>query len=538
MLERLRFNPSFGIDPFGVWSFANLAAFLRGIPNQWDGTPPQIANHRRGARQWFMALYMQDDWRVTSNLTLNLGLRWEPYTVATEVNGIIENVRHLLDPTPTLGDPFWKNKSWVNFSPRFGFAWSPFQSGKTSLRGGIGLFYVPVDPSLYLSPLLRSPTIAPDIEIGNPTNFPDGLAAVAAAGVAPRDIVGPRDLSSVTVYAMPFEVTESPQALQYSLNLQQQIGANNVLTLGYSGRRGFNLTALSNYNMPQYRFNGVSLEMPAELPNNFKPNPAFQGIRYIDTNSNSWYNGFTAAFQRRFSAGLQAQISYTFSRATNETDGNEQGPSGSVGGSGTTKYPWDLSSNKGLSGYHLQNVFSASYSYDLPLGRGVNGWARHLLSGWQMTGIITLQDGQPFGVAAQTPSRQRDYISRVSPNLKPGWTSEQIVLGGPADYFTLDAFTPPRPGELGNYGRNTLIGPGLAQWDMGLTKNTQLSERLRLQFRTEAFNMLNRVNFASPGNSAGNQIFNRSGELIRSATVLEKTVTTSRQLQFGLKLIF
>ncbi|MBI2817925.1 MAG: TonB-dependent receptor [Acidobacteria bacterium] len=538
MLERLQFNPVFGHFPYGDWSFSNLAAFLRGTPATFNGTPPQVANHRRGARQWFMALYMQDDWRVKSNLTLNLGIRWEPYTVAKEVNGIIENVRYLSDPTPTLGDPFWKNKSWVNFSPRFGFAWSPFQSGNTSVRGGIGLFYVPVDPSMYTSPLLRSPTIAPDLEITNPTNFPNGLAAVAAAGIAPGAIVGPRNLSAVSVYALPFDNTQSPQALQYSLNIQHQIGANNVVTLGYSGRRGFNLTTMSNYNMAQYKFNGLTLEMPAELPNNYKPNPAYQAIRYITTDSDSWYNGFTAVLQRRFSAGLQAQVSYTFSRATNETDGNEQGASGSVGGSGTTKYPYDLSVNKGLSGYHLQNVFTASYSYDLPLGRGVSGWAGSVLSGWQMTGIVTLQDGQPFGVAAQTPARQQHYISRVSPNLKPGWTSEQIILGGPNDYFTLDAFLPPGPGELGNYGRNTLIGPGLAQWDMGLTKNTRLGERWRLQIRAEAFNMLNRANFSSPGTDAGNQIFTRTGGLVPSARGIRRTVTTSRQLQFGLKLIF
>src|SRR5439155_25262301 len=123
--------------------------FLQGIPDTFRGTPPQFGNFERGLRQWFMALYIQDDWRFSPSLTLNLGVRWEPYTVATEVNGLIDNLRHIGDKTVTVCDPFWKNKSWTNFSPRIGFAWSPFANGKTSVRGGFGLFYIPNDSSEY-----------------------------------------------------------------------------------------------------------------------------------------------------------------------------------------------------------------------------------------------------------------------------------------------------------------------------------------------------------------------------------------------------
>ncbi|MBI2815726.1 MAG: TonB-dependent receptor [Acidobacteria bacterium] len=528
MLERMQFNLSSAIYPYGDWRFPNLPSFLQALPDQYRGTPAQIGNFRRGVRQWFLALYSQDDWRVTSNLTLNLGLRWEPYTVPTEVNGLIENLRHLNDALPTRGDPYWLNKSWRNFSPRLGFAWSPFQGGRTSVRGGVGVFYVPVDPAVYVVPLLRSPSITPDFLIVDPKHFPNALEAIAAYGGA--------DPSTVRIFALPYENLRSPHAMEYSLSVQQQIGSSTVLTLGYSGRRGLNLPSLGNFNMPLAQFNGISLEV---APNATPQNPAYSSeIRYTGTNADSWYNGFTAALQRRLSAGLQAQVSYTFSRATAETDGNEQGPSGSVGGSGTVKYPYDLGVYKGLSGYHLQNVLSASYSYDLPLGGLTSGWGRHLLSGWQLSGIVSLQDGQPFGVAAAGPNAIRQYISRVSPNLKPGWSSEQIVLGNRDDYYTLDAFTPPGSRELGNYGRNTLIGPGLAQWDFGMTKNTQVGERYRLQFRAEAFNVLNRSNFGSPGNTAGGEIFTRSGARVQSAAVVVRTATTSRQVQFGLKLIF
>ncbi|MBI2817183.1 MAG: TonB-dependent receptor [Acidobacteria bacterium] len=527
MVDRLQFNANINDYPFGDWQFSSVANFLQGVPSQYRGTPSQLANHRRGLRQWFLALYLQDDWRVKSNLTLNLGLRWEPYTVATEVNGLIENLRRLTDPAPTVGDPYWLNKAWWNFSPRVGFAWSPFQSGKTSLRGGVGLYYVPIDPAVYYQANLRAPSFAPQFDFDDPCCFPSALGAIAAGGGTA--------LSNLAIDAMPFEDTRSPQAVQYSLSLQQQIGANNVLTFGYNGRRAMRLAALANVQTPLAQFNGLSLELPA---NATRVNPAYSNeIAYNLTKANAWYNGFTAVLQRRFFAGFQGQISYTFSRALSETDGSESGPTAGIGGSGTVKYPYDLGVNKGLSGYHLQNVFTANYSYDLPLGRGASGWVSYVLSGWQLTGIVSLQDGQPFTISAQTPRALQPYNSRVSPNLKPGWTSDQIVLGDPNNYYTLDAFTPPGAREFGNYGRSTLIGPGLAQWDMGFTKNTQLGEQWRLQFRAEAFNVLNRTNFGSAGGRRG-EAFNRSGAAIPSAPVITNTVTTARQLQFGLKLIF
>ncbi|MBI2817180.1 MAG: TonB-dependent receptor [Acidobacteria bacterium] len=533
MLERLQWNPNFGFAPYGRWAFSNLANFLQALPDEWRGTPPQIGNFRRGVRQWFLALYLQDDWRVTPTLTLNLGVRWEPYTVATEVNGLIENLRYLNDTVPARGDPWWLNKSWLNFGPRAGFAWIPFPSGRTSLRGGIGLFWIPVDSAVYIQPLLRTPTISPVIEFAgvNPALFPDGLATIADKAAGGGAVSG-----AVNINALPFENLRSPHAMQYSLNLQQQIGANNVLTLGFSGRRGMNAPTYANFATPPAQFNGVSLELPA---NATPVNPAFgPNLRYISTNASSWYNGFTANFQRRFAAGFQGQLSYTFSRATSEGDGSENGPAASVGGSGTLKYPHDLRAGKSLTGYHLQNALSANYSYDLPFGRGDSGWINHLLSGWQLTGIVSLQDGQPFTVGSTSSTVWVEYISATSPNLKPGWTSDEIVRGSPDGYYTLDAFTAASPRELGNYGQRTLIGPGRAQWDFGISKNTQLSERWRLQFRAEAFNLLNRANFGSPGKAASGRAFTRAGAPVPSATVVTDTSTSSRQLQFGMKLIF
>jgi hypothetical protein len=562
MVERLRYNPIQPFRPYGEWRFPSLEAFLTAEPDRVRGTPFQYGIFERGLRQTFLALYFQDDWRVTPNLSVNLGLRWEPYTVATEVNGLLDNQRQLTDAAPTLGDPYWKNRSWTNFSPRIGFAWSPGQSGTTSVRGGFGIFYVPNDSSIYTPTTLNSFTFSPRLQISGSRfraplrdNFPNAIPIYELARATP---------GSSDIFSVPFEGFDTPHAVQYSLNVQRQIGESNVVTLGYSGRRGLNLSSLGNYNLPLLNFNGTALEMPAGAT---AFNPAYRAINYVASSADSWYNGFTASLQRRFSAGLQAQISYTFSRAISEVDGSDTGNHVGAGGGGSLKYPHDRRANRGLSGYQVKNAFVANYSYDLPFGQGLSGVAGKLASGWQMTGILTLQDGGPFTIRAAIPRLLSDLVGATSPNVILGFDQDNIVLDRSVwtskGYFTPDAFLPPgchtreelanrnaqgnplcsvNSREIGNYGRNTLIGPGLAQWDIGFTKNTQLGEQFNLQFRAELFNFLNRVNFSQPGqvgnSSQSNELFSRDGIASPGVPLLRRTATDARQIQFGLKLIF
>ncbi len=530
MVERLQFNEDQPNRPFGEWTFRDLENFLLGNPRRYRGTPPQTGSSIRGMRQWMFDLYVQDDWQVTPHLTLNLGARWEPYTVPTEVNGLMANQRHLMDAAPTVGEPYWKNKSWGNIGPRFGFAWSPFAMGKTSLRGGIGLFYTPNDPQVYRSAPLRTPPLLPEFSFSNPKHFPNALAEIAS-----------QKLTSLgSAEAIPFDNMKSPHALQYSLHLQQQLGASNVLTLGYSGSRGLNLTSFGNYNEPLAFFNGVSLEIP-QGATTFNPN--MPAIYYYANNADSWYNGGSVAFQRRFAAGFQAQVSYTYSRNISTSDSTSKvDRTGSSGGE--LKYPHDLRSDKSLNGSHLANVFSLNYSYDLPFGKNLSGALGYLLSGWQLTGIVSLQDGQPFTVEATLPSAASALQYGIgSPNLKPDFTTDQITWGSPnvskdpsgkGRYFNPGAYSAPGPRELGNVGRNTLLAPGLSKWDMGITKNTQITERWQLQFRGEFFNILNRPNFGIPATI----VFSGSGSVVGSAGVITRTVTSARQIQFGLKVLF
>jgi hypothetical protein len=522
MLERMQLNENQPNRPFGEWTFASLTAFLGATPNRYRGTPPQVGNviynPFRGMRQWFMALYLQDDWRVTPKLTLNLGLRWEPYTVPTEVNGLVANLRHLSDSQTFVGDPLWRNKSWKNIGPRFGFAWNPLASGKTSVRGGLGLFFAPNDGNVYFIQITRVPPLFPefDLSVGGaiPNRFPDALAQIAAAQLT----------TFGNANGFNYDNFKSPHALQYNVSLQQQLGASSLLTVGFTGSRGINLLSKGDLNTPAAVYNGVSLEFPL---NAALANPLFTGIICYCSDANSWYNGLTASLQRRFSQGLQVQVAYTFSKNLDDDPGNEL--------QGNRRYAPDPRVNKGLSAYNLKSVFSANYSYDLPFGKGKSGAAGHLLSGWQLSGVVTAQTGQPFSVTASVPSALSALqLGGRTPNQVPGISYDKIILGKPDQYFDPQAYSLPASREIGNVGRNTLIGPGLGRWDVGITKNTSLSERFKFQFRAELFNLLNRANFSVPASS----VFSGSGARVGSAGTITSTIAASRQIQFGMKLLF
>jgi len=528
MLERMQFNEDQPNRPYGSWTFADIVHFLEAQPRQYRGTPPQLGNATynfvRGMRQWFSGLYVQDNWRVTERFNLTLGVRWEPYTVPTEVNNLLSNIRHLSDPGPTVGGPFWQNDSPKDIGPRFGFAWSPLANGKTSVRGGFGIFYMPNDPTTYYVQATRIPPYSPELTFTtiNPNLFPDAIATILAAGIP-----------NGSPNAMQYTNFKSPRTYQYNINVQQQFGQNMVLMIGYVGNRGVDKELYSNINAPLAVYSGTSLVVPTTATN---LNPNYVALQQYGTGGNSWYNGLATSLTRKYSHGLQMQVSYTFSKALDTSDANasvDHTGSGSVG----LLYPPNPSINKGLSGYDIANRLVGSYSYELPLGTARSGITGHLVSGWQISGIVTLQSGQPFTVsnasgATSTALSALGYSTR--PNVNNAFAGNPIE-GGPNQYFNPAMFYEPAGSmALGNAGRNILTGPGLATWDSALNKTTAINERWKLQFRAELFNLLNRPNFALPTAT----IFTTGGARVSTAGLITNTVGSSRQIQFGLKLMF
>ncbi|MCH8017500.1 MAG: hypothetical protein IH917_12835 [Acidobacteria bacterium] len=253
---------------------------------------------------------------------------------------------------------------------------------------------------------------------------------------------------------------------------------------------------------------------------------------------NSSYNALRLGLSRRFSSNLQFQFAYNFSKGID--DSSNTGHSDNNGGrdefSGwSVPDPDDKSTSHGLSGNHVAHTFSANFTYDLPCNP--SGAAGIIAGGWQINGIVTLATGPassfnlPFDVAE---SQQFELSQR--PELKPGASNNPVLSDGrdPNAYYDVNAFERGPEGFYGNVGRNTLIAPGIATFDFGVTKKWALSEGVDLQFKTEIFNIFNRANFGAPRM----QIFGGRSTLDPTAGIITKTTTTSRQIQFALKIVF
>lgn len=324
---------------------------------------------------------------------------------------------------------------------------------------------------------------------------------------------------------------ENPYMIQWNLGLQHQLGSQTVINAGYAGSRGIHLVrqADQNIRVPDILPDGRPF-WPAGRP---RRNPNFDFIRTRTTEATSEYHGFQLGLIRRFSQGLQFQGSYSLSKSTDVSSG-ARGSSDFVN-SDIGVYPFDIRFDKGLSSFDIRNHFVFNVTYDLP-GSQLSGLAGSVLGGWQSSSIATISSGEPFSVKNDFDRARtgRSGTSRVDrPNLKPG-ASNNPFRGGPDEYFDPSAFELQPAGFLGNLGRNTVIGPGYANLDLSLVKRFRLSEEAQLQFRAELFNLLNRANFGTPDRI----LFLDVDAVNGSAGRIDETVSTSRQVQFALKLTF
>ncbi|MBI2822594.1 MAG: TonB-dependent receptor [Acidobacteria bacterium] len=497
----------------GQVRFATYRDFLEGKILAWQFLVPGTGTIR-GFRQSDFALYVADDIRITPKFTLNLGLRWEFVTSPTEVAGRVANIRDVFHDTQvTIGDPFIKLPK-DNFGPRVGLAWDLFGNGKTAVRAGWGIFHQQFTSVLWNVSIMQMPPFQTRAQFVGPA-LPPPYASTDPSSANP----------SPTEFA-----PKTPDMMQYNLTLQQELSTNTVLGISYVGSRGVHLTAIQNFNIAKFQVLADGRKFwPAGAQ---RINPAFASYELRTFGANSSYNSLQLRLNRRFSKGLQLQGSYTFSRNIDNTSETQITAAGFMD-------PYDSGRDRGLSDYDVRHNFTFNYTYDLPLGSNLAGVGGVLLRGWQMNGLLNVQSGVPINIAESfNRSRNLNLVAFSGnferPDLKPG-AENNPVLGGPDRYLDPGPFQVQEIGTLGNLGRNTAIGPGSATFDFSLIKNFDLNESRHVQFRAEFFNLFNRANFGQPNAFV---FTDPSGAPSGNFGRITSTITTSRQIQFALKLIF
>jgi hypothetical protein len=532
-IQRMRDNTASTNFVRGSYGFASLGAFLAGTPANFTASWPVGVFPDWGHRQSIFAVYAQDDYTVNSRLTLNFGLRWETATDPKDARGQMSQLLSLYDPAMTVTDQFFRI-SKKTFEPRFGLAWRLNGSGKTVLRAGGGIYHNQILPYAYGLNVFNPPFYG-RFQINNPP-FPNGYTVLTP---------------NAPLNATPFTPeVKTPTNYQYNLSIQQQLLKSTVLQLAYVGNMGRHLQTEREYNTPTPTFINGDLHNPFYPAGAPRINPVFGAIQLLEMSGNSSYNAMTVSLRKQSSAGFQGQIGYTYSKSMDHNSSVSQ--SDSVRSTQEIMNPFDRNRDWALSDFDVRHAVVGSFSYLLPF-RVASKALGAVVNGWTLDGIVTLQSGQPF--TGRTPSGVGSNVSRDGslfpadrPNLKPGASTNPtsgtsigctgLAAGTPVGtvsrWYDPCAFSLPLAGTYGNLGRNTIIGPGLMGLDSALEKNFKLSERANATFKFEMFNILNHANFGLPNTTA----LTGSGAANASAGIITYTLTTSRQLQFALRISF
>jgi hypothetical protein len=556
-------------DVRGGLVFPDVASFLAGVPSNLSAvTPGSIVDH------YFIfntfGFYAQDDFQLTRRLTLNLGLRYEFNTVPWESHGHNYRFLNVQTDTMTTQGPIMRNASLKNFSPRVGFAWDVTGKGTTSLRGGAGVYYDVGNIGSALDGQARAlPPFTTSSNVQNTT----GQLLTLPLTFSPAD--AGKEINSLNYNS------GQPFIVQYNLTAEQQLPGNMALSVSYVGSHGYDLFSVRefNWNVPLSITNGVEYwgPDPSVLT---RVNPNWDTAAMVTTGAESWYNALEVELVKHVSHGLEFQGTFTWSQSLDTAQAQQYSNDCGINSPGSTSGvdPIFPIHDKGPACTDQPIDFTLSVLYHFPNIRSEK-FAAKMLHGWWVGNIISVQSGLPFapnvvnlisnsGVFAGDQGDRPNLVTAanlaaalaVNPNAVVYKHSKLYAGGNTAQWFDPNMFTLVGPtqtaacpsndpsnllsmcsfGYLGDAGRDMLRGPGLRAWDLSLAKDTALpllGETGKLEFRAEFFNILNHPNFGLPNGTifAGN-ITNETP--LSNAGQITYTTTTSRQIQFALKIIF
>lgn len=497
-------RPNFNFN--GTYTGVGLGDFLVGYINNTSTSEQQIDT----LLQYVYAGYAQDDWKATSKLTLNLGIRYEVPTPFVEhydrmSNFVLDSGSCYLQIITVAergkcGLPRALVRADTNnFAPRAGFAYQATR--RTVVRGGFGIFHgrdevIGVQRRLSNNPpFITSATFAGD-QTSPAFLLKDGFPANALSLAS----------GSADVNSYPFDFP-TPYVLQWNFNVQRELGRNFVAQLGYTGSGAKKLTQVVNVNQA---FPGTG------NVNSRRPYRGFSNIQVYGPLVNSTYNALLGKLERRFSNGLSLLASYTYGHSIdgggNNNDQSDPGPQDAR----------NLRAHKGSSNFDVRHRFVLSGLYQLPFGKS-GGGPNWIVRNWQLSGIFSVQTGQPFTVTSSTDPSGTNVTARPNRLRDGSLPSDQR---SPNRWFDMTAFAAPPCACFGNSGRNILRAPGFSNVDLGVARDFPFHERFRLQFRGEAFNLFNHPNFGLPNMAIGNP----------QVGIIGSVINPERQLQLAMKM--
>src|SRR5262245_10132373 len=520
----------------GRLNFDSLADFLAGKIAP-AGTAVLRGATRRDTFSNNFGLFFQDDWKITTRLTLNLGLRYEFLGVFREEGDRLSNFL----PTRGLirvGEPGLSRlyePDYNNFAPRFGFAYDLTGRNRTILRGGYGLYYDTPSQDYFLlqgfqnggpgSPALNP---LPGLGVFNLT-FPAGATIpfgpnVPIFGAA----TGSLPTANIPIFAVDLNL-RTPYVHNYNLNLQHELRPGTVLQASYVGSSGVKLYRVRDLNQAGP---GPAATRQQRRPFNGQF-PEFSFINYLETSAHSNYNALQMTIKQRLVRGLNLFGTYTWSKSIDDAS------NGIYSGTRGVSYPQDgynLRAERAVSSFDLRHRATVNVTYELSfLPHLLASWPKRLAEGWQLSGIYTGQSGLPI-----TPFLSVDSSGTGELNDRPNLVGDPNAgPRRPGEWFNKAAFQPLFAGTFGNSGRNVIVGPNLHSVDLSVNKLTKVAEAASLQFRADIINVFNRANFSLPNVDFNSSTF---GAISETPDVTAGNPRLGeggpRVVQFGLKFIF
>jgi hypothetical protein len=518
--EARRINNNNFTSTAGTMVFATVTDFFNGTANSFTANP---SNQPSRIFSTSVGAFVQDSWKVTRSLTLDLGLRYEwngtPVEAMNRFVAFDPATASLVQTGTSALDKAYK-QSALNFQPRVGFAYDVLHNGKTIVRGA---YAIQTDQPVFnlVSPLASNPPFSVPVSYTGALTFANAFTVAQAAGsLSPTSVIGDY---------------RNPYIQSWNFNIQQELPGDIGLMIGYFGNKGTALRINQNINQPIAGTTArPDVKLSASSP--ISPGAVLGNVNVAESGGNSSYNALWITATKRFSHNLQFQSSYTWSKSLDYNSLN------SAGANPVVQDSLNLRNDRGLSDFDARHRFTFSGIYDLPFHKN------RLVAGWELAGILQLQTGNPINIDTSNTTFNGNPNRTLRPNIVgPVPTGVSPAADGNVQWFPSAActgtvtsgclFLVPNPATFGNLGRNVIIGPGFQNLDLSLIKTTNITERVKVQFRADTFNLFNHPNFGQPNRFVSTAAGNTFGEITTTRTPVGDS-GSSRQIQLALKLIF